>query len=424
MPNFSAKTSVAIACGGTGGHLFPGQAVADELLARGCQVTLLISPKQVDQQAVRTADGMEVVTLPAVALSWFRLPCFLRGFFRSYRLTSRLFQNRPHQAVLAMGGFISAPVVLAAKRFGAAAFLHESNAIPGRANRWLARWADQVFVGFPEAARRLAGRSVEVTGTPVRAQFQPGNPPAARLALGLDPDRPVLLVMGGSQGAGGLNELLCRSMASLGQTLPALQYLHLTGATDGPRIAQAYRSAGLRAVTRPFLTEMELAMGAATLALSRAGGSSMAELAAMRLPAILVPYPFAASNHQVHNACAFAETGAALLLSQPEATPAAFTRLVQDLVGSPDRLEAMRRALAQWHHPNVAARLAERIVEKILRDQPGCQLARPEPRTRQAAPSDPPEPLASDCLALARGPVVGALSGSAPAAATVCKLEP
>ncbi len=416
------KASVAIACGGTGGHLFPGRAVAEELLARRCAVTLLISPKDVDQQAARSAVGMEVVTLPAVGLAWVRLARFLRRGYQSYRLACRLFEQRPHQAVLAMGGFTSAPAVLAGRKTGALAFLHESNAMPGRANRWLSRLVEQAFVGFPQASRRLAARSVEVTGTPVRAQFQPGSPQAARAALGLDSERPVLLVMGGSQGAGSINELLLHSLAALGQTLPELQFFHLTGPNDHQKLQAAYRSAGLRAVTRPFLTEMELAMDAATLAVSRAGASSMAELAAMRLPAILVPYPFAANDHQFHNARAFLETGAARLLLQRQASPKAFVKMVQELLRHPDQLESVKRALANWHRPDIAARLAERILEGILRSKPDFQQACLERGAGGTRSADPPGSLGSDRLPLRCGPVAGALSRTAPAVQT-CKLN-
>ena len=125
---------VAIACGGTGGHLFPGLAVAEELSRRQCVVTLLISPKEVDQQAVKTVSGLEVVTLPAVALTRRGFLGFVRGFWKSYWTARKLFRSRPPHAVLAMGGFTSAPPVLAGKFLGARTFLHESNTLPGRAN--------------------------------------------------------------------------------------------------------------------------------------------------------------------------------------------------------------------------------------------------------------------------------------------------
>src|SRR5665213_2786686 len=193
--------AVAIACGGTGGHLFPGVAVGEQLRARGCDVTLMISPKDVDQQAIKSIFGMEIVTLPAVGLVGIRFAGFCWGFLKSFRVSRVHFRRRRPKCVLAMGGFTSAPPVLAGRRSGAKTFLHESNSIPGRANRWLARWVDGAFVYFPSVAGKLAARRVEVVGMPVRPQFvETITPAAARTAMGLDPEAPTLLVMGGSQG--------------------------------------------------------------------------------------------------------------------------------------------------------------------------------------------------------------------------------
>src|SRR5581483_4063839 len=206
MPANQPPVRVAIACGGTGGHLFPGIAVAGELLQLGCAVTLLISPKDVDQQAVKSAVGMEIATLPAVGLSGGNRLAFFRGFLRSLRVAREMFQKNLPDAVLAMGGFTSAAPLLAARLKGVPTFLHESNTIPGRANRWFSRLVNQAFVGFGEAAPQLHARSAKVTGTPCRPQFKPLDATTCRQALGLDPNQPVLLVMGGSQGATGLNE--------------------------------------------------------------------------------------------------------------------------------------------------------------------------------------------------------------------------
>src|SRR5438034_1876548 len=151
---------------------------------------------------------------------------------------------------------------------------------------------------------------------------------SCRVNLGLDADRPVLLVMGGSQGASAVNHLVSQSLALLSTQSPDLQFLHLTGAGDFKKVGDAYAARKLKAVVRPFLTEMELALGAATVAVSRAGASSMAELAAMRLPSILIPYPAAADNHQFYNARAFADVGAALLLEQSSGTGEKLATLV------------------------------------------------------------------------------------------------
>ncbi|MGA3163433.1 MAG: undecaprenyldiphospho-muramoylpentapeptide beta-N-acetylglucosaminyltransferase [Verrucomicrobiota bacterium] len=358
---------VAIACGGTGGHLFPGLAVAEQLQRRDCAVTLLISPKDIDRQAVKSARDMEVVTLPAVALQNRNYISFARSFWQSWRASQKIFKDRPPQAVLAMGGFTSAPPVLAAKKFHAKTFLHESNAIPGRANRFLARFVDEAFVGFPAAAARLRVRKVTTTGTPVRLQFQPRDPAACRTALGFEPDRPVILVMGGSQGASGINGMILSALPVLGERAKNWQWLHLTGVNDSEKVKSAYDARGLIAVVKPFLTEMDLALGAATVAVSRAGASSLAEIAAMRLPSLLIPYPTAANNHQFHNARAFEKTGAARLLEQKATTPGKVAVLLRELVEDTTARSKIQTALAQWHAPRSAEQIAEIMLAAIFR---------------------------------------------------------
>ena len=365
MQNDPSSRTVAIACGGTGGHLFPGLAVAAQFVQQKWAATLLISPKEVDQQAVQAAAGATVVTLPAVALNRGGLFAFVRGFFQSYRAVKKLFQSRPPDAVLAMGGFTAAPPILAGKRYGAATFLHESNTIPGRANRWLARLVDQAFVGFPETAPRLRNRNVTVTGTPVRARFRPLDPAKCRAALGLETNRPVLLVMGGSQGASGVNSLVIRSLPLLAQFAPDLQYFHLTGQNEFEKVKQASAGLKVKAILHPFFEAMDLALGAATVAISRAGASSLAELAAMRVPAVLVPFPAATGNHQYHNARAFETTGAARLLEQRSATPGSLSQLILKLTGNGAVRERMREALGQWHQPRAAEEIAERMTRAI-----------------------------------------------------------
>src|SRR5438552_938263 len=372
---------VAIACGGTGGHLFPGLAVADVLARCGCAISLLVSPKEVDRQAAALAPGVEVVTLPAVGLVNGQIRAFVRGFRESYRAAKQSFRARPPQAVLAMGGFTSAPPILAGRRLGAATFLHESNSVPGRANRWLAPLVDAAFVGFPAAVRRLRCPAVQVTGTPVRSRFHPMDTPACRVAFGLEADRPVLLVMGGSQGASAVNHLVIQSLALLTARLPRLQFLHLTGGRDFDKVRAAYAEYRLKASVRPFLTEMELALGAATAAVSRAGASSLAELAAMRLPAVLVPYPTAADNHQFYNAWAMVESGAARMLEQEKATPEILVDMLRGLIEKPEQSAAMKAALAKWHQPHAAARIARPILQAIA--PTGVPVAPP------ADPDDP-----------------------------------
>jgi UDP-N-acetylglucosamine--N-acetylmuramyl-(pentapeptide) pyrophosphoryl-undecaprenol N-acetylglucosamine transferase len=370
---------VAIACGGTGGHLFPGIAVAEELKKRGCKIALLISPKDVDQQAVKSAQGFEVFTLPAVGLQNRNYFSFVKSFWNSFCAARKIFRERKPDAVLAMGGFTSAPPILTARKFGAKTFLHESNTIPGRANRFLARFVDEAFVGFPEAVTRLKARKISVTGTPVRPQFQPRDAAECRLVLGLEPNRPTVLVVGGSQGASSLNEMILSALPLLGEE--NWQWLHLTGANDFEKVKAAYAAQKLRAVVKSFLAEMDLALGAATACVSRSGASSLAEIAAMRLPSLLVPFPAAADNHQYFNALAFEKTGAADFYYQKIAPDQKAKDLISNLLAGlisklvKDTGERTKRqsALAQWHAPKAAELIAENILSAIDQSEMAAQ---------------------------------------------------
>ncbi len=363
-----AKTptpSLVIACGGTGGHLFPGLAVAEELLLRRCQVTLMVSPKDVDQQAVKAVRGMEVVTLPAIGLQRGKYLQFFWKFWQSRQLCMARFRQQTPHAVLAMGGFTSVAPILAGKSFKAKTFLHDSNTIPGRANRWLAPKVDQSFTWFPQTEAHLKSPKVTSVGMPVRNQFEPLDPAGCKTALGFNAQKPLLLVMGGSQGARGVNELVMRTLPNLALMSPDLQYLHLTGTEDFARVKAAYAAQKVKAVVYPFFREMEMAMGAASVAISRAGASSLAEIAAMRLPSVLVPFPQAADNHQYHNARAFVDSNAARLMEQKDGNPEALKLVLLELIGNRSTREAIGFALAKWHTPQAAANMAETILQSI-----------------------------------------------------------
>jgi UDP-N-acetylglucosamine--N-acetylmuramyl-(pentapeptide) pyrophosphoryl-undecaprenol N-acetylglucosamine transferase len=282
--------------------------------------------------------------------------------------------------------------VLAARKFGAKTFLHESNTIPGKANRFLARFVDEAFIGFPEAAAKLRTKKISVTGTPVRPQFFQsaiGNRQSA-IALGLDPGLPVILIVGGSQGARGLNDLILSALPVIthhASRITQAQWLHLTGANDFEKVKSAYAALGIKAVVKPFLAEMELALGAATACISRSGASSLAEIAAMRLPSALVPLPTSADGHQLTNALAFEKTGAARLFEQKNSPPEKIAAVLAELVGDEAARSKIQTALAQWHAPNAAAEIAENILHavNVLERRPP---ARPEPagRAERAVP--------------------------------------
>src|SRR5688572_29075582 len=373
MNHKPADHFVAIACGGTGGHLFPGMAVGERLLERGCEVVLLVSNKEIDQLGARTASGMEVVSLPALPLLRGNFGRFFKGFWLSLRQARQYFRTRRPAAVLAMGGFTSAAPILAGKLAGARTALHEANSIAGRANRLLAPWVNHVFIGFSSAAHQLGNRSVQFTGTPVRSQFQPTDSEPCRMALGLNPNGPVVLVMGGSQGANAVNEAVLEAVPLLLAKVPEIQFLHLTGIANFEAISNGYKATGARAKVLPFLSEMELALGAATVTVSRAGASSLAEIAAMQLPSILVPYPTAVDDHQYHNARALAQAGAARMVIQSQLRADQLATSIAELITDPFIAQQMKAELRKWHYPSAA----DEIIRTLLGEPEEAEKTEP-----------------------------------------------
>lgn len=366
MSDQNTKPHIVIACGGSGGHLFPGLAVAQQFARRNCDVTLIVSEKEVDQQALQNVWGMEIVKLPAVGLAGKNYLGFALAFYKSFFAAKNLFKARPPQAVLGMGGFTSAPPMLASIFSKVPTFLHESNAVPGRANRWLSHFVTRAFVGFSHAVAQFTGCDVVDIGMPVRPQFTPRDPAASRTTLGLDPARPTLLIMGGSQGATAINDLALSSLPQLLKLLPEFQFLHLTGAKDEERVRQIYeRFAPGKFCVKPFLAEMQLALSAATVVISRAGASSLAEIAALRVPTILIPYPAATDNHQLVNAREYQRTGAARVLEQAEATPEALAQLVVTLAKNMTVRQSLLVAVACWHRPRAAEAIADQIMVAV-----------------------------------------------------------
>jgi UDP-N-acetylglucosamine--N-acetylmuramyl-(pentapeptide) pyrophosphoryl-undecaprenol N-acetylglucosamine transferase len=359
---FATPKKIAIACGGTGGHLFPGIAIAHELARRDCEVTLIVSQKEIDQQAVACVTSkFTVTTLPAVGLSGKNYFGFGLGLAKSVALSLRYFRNNRPDVVLAMGGFTSVAPVIAGKFLEAQTYLHESNSIAGRANRWLARFIDTAFVYFP--GTELHAKRIEALGMPVRPQFsKPLRQNAARRLLGLEENDPVLLVMGGSQGATGINEHAVAVAPLLREAIPNLQILHLTGKQDFETVQNAYAAQNCRAVVRVFLNEMDLALTAADVAISRAGASSLAEFAATRLPAVLIPYPTAADNHQFFNARAFVQSGAARMFEQSSVEPHTLASELLEILNNPQRRASMQQALERWDRPTSASEIADRIL--------------------------------------------------------------
>src|SRR6266849_768671 len=334
--------NAVIACGGTGGHLFPGIAVAEVLRDRGHEVMLLISEKDIDALALSGRTSFQVEKLPSIGLPSAFSPAFfgfIRRFYESLSLCRSLYGKFKPQVVLGMGGFTSTAPVLAGRMRGVSTFIHESNAVPGKANRLTARMVRAVLLGFKECAPFFPKARTEVTGTPIRTELKRLDRHVARQKLGLRDDLTTLLVMGGSQGASGINQAIIKSLPFL-QGVP-LQVIHLSGARDERLVADNYRRESVPASVAPFHHRMEEVYSAADLLVARAGAASLAEFAAFSLPGILIPFPYAADDHQTRNADIYARAEAAILLKESEISGELLARKIRELIENPERIREM-----------------------------------------------------------------------------------
>lgn len=356
---------IAIAGGGTGGHLFPALAVAEALQKRRHEVLIFISEKEVDALATSGRTEFRFEKLPGIGMPKLFSPAvflFLKRFNDSLSPCRRIFREFRPDAVLGMGGFTSTGPILAGRMCKAKTFVHESNAIPGKANKLNARLSNVVLLGFEECARHFPGRPYEVTGTPVRQSLQsPMDKSEALRALGLEPGRPTLLVMGGSQGAHGINEAVAKALPNL--TGAPLQVIHLTGTRDEQVMTANYRRENIPAHVLPFCHKMEDVYSAADLVIARSGAASLTEIAHFGLPSILVPYPFAAEDHQTRNAEIFARAGAAELLPEKGITGETLAEKLRMMVNEPERLERMAEKSRSLAPRDAAGRVAD-VIEK------------------------------------------------------------
>ncbi len=358
---------VLIAGGGTGGHLFPGVALAEEVRARGGEVLFVGTQRGIEARvlpeqgwALRTIDatGIKGRGLRGLLTGLLRLP---RAWWQSLRIVREF---RP-DVVVGVGGYASGPVVATAAMLLRPTAILEQNSIPGITNRILSRLVRRVFCTFPDRGGFFPRRKVVLSGNPIRrpilAALQAAKDEVAVTAL----RAPRLFVFGGSQGARAINDMMIAAIPALMERVPGLEIWHQTGRGDQERVAAAYRALGLEAPrvrVADFLTDMATPYAWADLVLCRAGATSLSELAAAGRPAVLVPFPQATDNHQEHNAHALVEADAAVLLREREWSAASLGETLAGLLGDPARLAAMRTAMLAAARPAAAGSIYAELV--------------------------------------------------------------
>jgi UDP-N-acetylglucosamine--N-acetylmuramyl-(pentapeptide) pyrophosphoryl-undecaprenol N-acetylglucosamine transferase len=353
-----------IAGGGTGGHVFPGIALAEEVVGR--------HPRN-DVVFVGTARGLEARVVPEAGFpielidvaglkgkGLFRL---LAGLFllpRAFLQCLRILERWRPDIVVGVGGYASGPVVLAAWLLRIPTAIQEQNALPGFTNRVLGRFVRAVFTAFPEAARYFRKGKVQQLGNPIRRQLmdnymRPSEPH----------DELRVLVFGGSLGAHALNMRVIEALPHLADLKDRIHLTHQTGVKDRDYVEKGYRAVGFQPDVRTFITDMSAAYAGSDLVVCRAGATTLAELTVCKKPSILVPFPFAADNHQVVNARSLVDAGAAVMIEERDLTGELLASEVRAILTNPERRERMARAAGLLGAPQAAGEIAGACVELI-----------------------------------------------------------
>lgn len=363
---------LALAGGGTGGHLVPGLAVAEELEKDPESESLFfLSPRDPAAFGANLARCRRV-RLPSAPLTggiFGRSPRWLFANLAGFRKSRRALARFRPEAILGLGGFVSAPAVLAAASLKIPVVLHEQNTVPGRANRLLSRFARRVALGFPLRGSGLSGGKGTVTGNPILPAAAERGPETLDEEWGFAAGLFTLLVMGGSRGAHFLNRLMIESAPLWREWAWRIQVLHLCGKHEENDVRAAYRSAGIRAQVWPSRDRMGWLYGRADLLIARSGALTLSEAAHWGLPSLLIPYPFARDGHQAENAAYFQERSAAVAREEKSWSPPALVETVAGLLRDADRLERMGKAARKLAHPDSAKKILGLIEEAIKGDK-------------------------------------------------------
>jgi UDP-N-acetylglucosamine--N-acetylmuramyl-(pentapeptide) pyrophosphoryl-undecaprenol N-acetylglucosamine transferase len=360
---------LVIACGGTGGHLFPGIAVAQCARRRGHECLVLISEKQIDALATQGHTDLQYEKLPAIAMPpVFSLRMVKFGFrlWKTVRAAKKILTQFKADAVLGMGGFTSLPPIYAARKMRLKALVHESNAIPGKANKLSARYCDRILLGLADCAAHFPQAKTRVVGTPLRESLRlPVDPQEAWQFFGLQPGKSVVLIMGGSQGARGVNDNVCAALQHLDPD--TVQFIHLSGPAEIDKVRAAYSQTKFSAHVAPFCQRMDLAYSLAAIAISRSGASSLTELSAFGVPTILIPFPHAADDHQTRNAEVFVRAQAALMVQERDLTGQRLAALIGDLCRREEVRLSLKANMQQLAVPDAAVKVCESVEELFAR---------------------------------------------------------
>lgn len=362
MENIQIK--MIVSGGGTGGHLFPGIAVAEALLKRfpGSEVLFVGTERQTDARVLARRD-FKTATIHCQGLKGKSLKSRLRSLLLlpgAVLAAGRLIRDFKPQLVLGVGGYVTGPVLLAAKLMGVATCIHEQNSVPGMANRKLGGLVDRVYLSIPGSEEYFLGNRWVLTGNPVREDL---------LAAAKEEKKAcghTLLVLGGSLGAHRVNTLVAGAMGILAKELPAdFRIIHQTGSADEETVRRSYEELGLDHQVAAFFDDMAALYRQADMVVSRAGATTLAELAVFRLPMLLIPYPHAADDHQRKNGDYLARGGAARMMVEEDLNEERLAAAIREIMADNGLRERMAAAAAKLARPGATRAILDQCHQLL-----------------------------------------------------------
>lgn len=363
MTNFNREKNITVVItgGGTGGHIFPGIAIAQEMIARNSDTRIVFigTERRVDKQAMEMY-GFDTRTIHCKALKgaglWRKIKSFCLLPVSVLESLIVLREIKP-DLVVGVGGYVTGPVIVAARFLGVPSCIHEQNSVPGMANRKLGGFVDKVFLSLPGSENFFPEHKCILTGNPIRKDIIELSKKESNTST------PTLVVLGGSQGAHSVNRIVPRALALQKANLPSgFNVIHQTGIADEESVKQEYYMIGVSAKVAAFFTSMEEVYSNASMVLSRAGATTLAELTALHLPMILIPFPFAADDHQRKNAQILVDTGAAKMFLEKDLSPELLGAELLSLLSSKQSRDTMAQSSGRFAMPHAA----KMIVDECL----------------------------------------------------------
>ena len=364
---------ILIAGGGTGGHLIPGIALYEEFKAKGIDTAVLTGKNDVKSSALNDVEKKDIFSYSARTLSWniLKFLLFIISFIISFLKSIFIVRNRKYSAVIGMGGYVSAPALLAGIVLKVPIFLCEQNTRPGKVTLLFARYAEKIFTTFDESAAYFKDdkrAKILSAGNPIRKNvLSHASKDEAKNFFNLKHSKRIILVIGGSQGALQINELFFEMKKIYYDELKDVGVIWSTGAYSYKRFAKELQSVKLDGsiYLSPFIDKVGLAYRASDIAISRSGAGVIMELAAAGVPSILIPYPYAADNHQDANAEVFHKSGASVKISSNEATPEFAGKKLIDMLNNGAQLSRMSKKALEISKINASKDIVERIVADL-----------------------------------------------------------